>query len=338
MDKKYVYKKLILTILAVIAAVVILAQYNISSSFVYSPNFTLKTLSMKNNVKLPVLIKSLKIDKNITLKPDTPLTQLGVGQNVLEQTVFHIKKQSALKDTVKYSLWTLWLTIIMLFIVNKKGTFNKRKYLLLVPIVLFGITLGGMPAPGQILLLFVIFSLMGNKFFCSWGCHLGALQEFLYNIPIFKKKYNFKVPFVFSLIVRITVYFLSFALMLGWVFNIKHFMIYKCISYFSIYDLHLQTVALILLPVFLLLCFFTYRPYCHYICGSGLISWITERFCINRMNIDREKCVKCKMCTKVCPTEAMNFIYDGKASFIMPDCWSCAKCQTNCKPNAIKYD
>jgi len=40
--------------------------------------------------------------------------------------------------------------------------------------------------------LFTLFSIWGAKLLCSWGCHLGTLQESLFNIPVFKKKYKFR--------------------------------------------------------------------------------------------------------------------------------------------------
>ncbi|MEI7473365.1 MAG: 4Fe-4S binding protein [bacterium] len=272
-------------------------------------------------------------------------------------SIFMASLVSNIHDLAKFSLWSLWLSSIMIFVIPRKNLFTKRKYLLIIPIILFGILLGASPSPmesiGRLIssfgkspkpiliiyfLIFTLFSLFGAKFICSWGCQLGALQESLHNTPVFKTKYKWQVPFAVSLSIRSLLFIASLCLTFGWIFKIKGYPLYYNISYFPIYNLGLRPFALTGLPIFLILCLLTYRPFCSYICPFGLYAWILERFSFNKININDSKCVNCKKCTKICPTESMKGLYNKERKYLLPDCWACGKCIENCHVNAINFD
>lgn len=56
------------------------------------------------------------------------------------------------------------------------------------------------------------------------------------------------------------------------------------------------------------------------------------------IRIDRDKCISCGECLKVCPG---NLLYrdDGNKTFIKypKDCWGCTACLKECNAGAIKY-
>ncbi|MGL4760722.1 MAG: indolepyruvate ferredoxin oxidoreductase subunit alpha [Sarcina sp.] len=54
------------------------------------------------------------------------------------------------------------------------------------------------------------------------------------------------------------------------------------------------------------------------------------------IRINKEKCIGCRKCTKICPG---NLIYfdEGHAFIKYPkDCWSCASCLKECESEAIE--
>ena len=97
-----------------------------------------------------------------------------------------------------------------------------------------------------------------------------------------------------------------------------------------------ETFSILLTVIIaLLVSFITYRPFCHFICPFGLVSWIAERFSIFRVRIDKEKCNQCGACIKACPLEAAKGRVNDKK---MPaDCFSCARCLNVCPVDAIQY-
>lgn len=52
------------------------------------------------------------------------------------------------------------------------------------------------------------------------------------------------------------------------------------------------------------------------------------------LEIDRDKCIGCSRCMKICPTEAIR-IRDGKAAIKEHRCIDCGKCHPNCPSHAI---
>jgi len=163
------------------------------------------------------------------------------------------------------------------------------------------------------LAIFSMFSIWGAKLICSWGCHLGALQETLFNIPILRKKYKFQVPFVLSLAVRLAV-FTAFVVLLFWAGDrTKDFVLYHHVNYFKLFPFdHLAKVALYTLPIMIVASVFIFRPFCQFVCPFGLWAWLLQNVAINKVRIDRTKCIECKKCVKNCPTQAMKGTYGAK--------------------------
>lgn len=54
--------------------------------------------------------------------------------------------------------------------------------------------------------------------------------------------------------------------------------------------------------------------------------------------IDKEKCVGCGLCAKICPTDVIHLISGNKIPQITypEECWHCNSCVLDCKTKAIK--
>ncbi len=56
-----------------------------------------------------------------------------------------------------------------------------------------------------------------------------------------------------------------------------------------------------------------------------------------KVEYDREACIGCQMCIKVCPSQTIEFIPDGrKVKFYMSRCTFCALCTEICPKNCIR--
>jgi len=269
------------------------------------------------------------------------------------------------RNLLRYILLILWIGSAGLLLFRKKNILRIRTVWLVFTVLVFGFILGASPnpmeaivrlhklikgIPGNPLVLviagFTIFSLLsilGSRMLCSWGCPLGALQESLYNIPVFKTfKKKHKLSFSASIAVRITVY-LFFILLLFGILNINqggpgsilyhHFNLFKL---FAPYEL--AVFSLFLIPIFVLASLSIFRPFCHTICPFGLWAWFLEKVAIYQVKkIHPESCVDCRACEQACPTGAIQSIITEDKRFFQPDCWSCARCLDACPQGTLEF-
>ena len=365
-------KKTIFLCIAVVILTAILSTYmnwdalKENKEIYFSQELSLKELAQRNDVPIKEILHSLSHkDRSVwELSRTKPIKNLAVNPAEIKDALNHIKEESTpIIDIVKYILWSVLISFVLLAVLNRKKIKKLRVVILLLSVSLFGVILGATPNPMEStvklfkmlngmegdpkalwisFILFTIFSLLGSKLICSWGCQLGALQESIFTIPIFKRKYNIQVPFVISLTVRLAIFGAFISLLFGFgygvVEGIKNFVIYHQINYFKIFHFHeLATVALYTLPIFIIASLFIYRPFCQFICPFGLYSWLLENISIKRIKIIEDKCIKCGKCVKACPTQAMKGIYEKKRKYFLPDCWSCGACIEACPTNAIEY-
>jgi len=142
-----------------------------------------------------------------------------------------------------------------------------------------------------------------------------------------------------SLVFRSAFFVVFIMLLFGIGLDVKNFVIFHQVNYFKLFrPANLAPFALYSLVVLVSASFFVFRPFCQFICPFSLWAWLLQNIAINKIRIERDKCIDCKKCEKACPTGAMKAIYEDKRKHFLPDCWSCGKCIDMCPTNAIKYD
>ena len=332
------------------------------SGIYFSEQATLKELAKRNNVPVKEILHHLSHEDytHWQLPRNKPLEQLAVDPAIVKHALEHESKDNPTSDILKFVLWAVLLGVVVLYILKKKNIVKLRLIAMPLSVVIFGVALGDSPNPMEAtvkifklfnkmtgepvivvisFILFTLFSIWGAKLLCSWGCHLGTLQESLYNIPIFRKKHKFQVPFMVSLVSRFVFFIVFIMLFFGIGFDIKNFVIFHQVNYFKLFrPTNLAPFALYSLAVLILASFFVFRPFCQFICPFGLWAWLLQNISINKIRIERDKCIDCGKCEKACPTKAMKGIYENKRKLFLPDCWSCGKCIDVCPTDAIKYD
>ena len=183
---------------------------------------------------------------------------------------------------------------------------------------------------------FVVLTIIGNKLICGWACPFGALQELIYSLPILRKIKRWKAPFWLTNTIRGGLFCVVLLFLFGIVGGRKGFVIYHYLNPFNLFNLDFDHwLILVTVVVFLVLAFFTYRPFCHLICPFGFVSWIAEQISLTRVNIDHEKCTDCGLCIKACPSQAAKDRVSDK--LFGADCFSCARCLNACPQDAIRY-
>ena len=83
-----------------------------------------------------------------------------------------------------------------------------------------------------------------------------------------------------------------------------------------------------------------YKPavFHNLICPFGPLQKIFGRFAILSERVNKEDCIGCKLCEKVCPSEAIEVkSTDKKAEIETSLCLQCTSCQQVCPKNVIHY-
>jgi len=320
-------------------------------------NWTLEQLAQENNLPVETVVKQLGIPNTPALRSSTlqelQITEAQATSAIRKGLVLQTEEKSKNWKLIllKFSLW--WLLAISAIILLKRNlvTPKRRTWLLAGAFILFGVILGSDPSPmGSIkdaialygaertifpprLIAFTVFTLLvivGNKLICGWGCQLGTLQDWLYQISPIKRK--IRLPFILSNGIRIAV-FVIFTLM---AFAIP-FDIISPIDPFKIFaPAHITLVSGIFIAAMLIGSLFFYRPWCTLVCPFGLTGWLAEYFSWFRIRWDQSKCIRCGACRRQCPTGHAGHLLDNTT--IKADCYSCAACLHVCPNQALRYD
>ncbi len=105
----------------------------------------------------------------------------------------------------------------------------------------------------------------------------------------------------------------------------------------------LLQIDLPILPLWILLSILVtlrYKPevFHNLICPFGALQRTFGRFAIFTETVNKEACISCKLCEKVCPSTAVLVrAYDNKASIDRSLCLQCTNCRQVCPTKAIYY-
>lgn len=255
----------------------------------------------------------------------------------------------------KFAGWFVIIALIAIFI--RRGNWKRREKLIAygISLLIFGVFFGPEPSPmhpvkdfvyrlgamGTPVVLFLIFflvlligSIILNRSICAWGCQFGVMQDFIYRLFRNEKDTKhvvtgYRPPFWIGNTVR----FLTFGAVILTAFAFSYDLI-GAVDPFQIFNPKAIGIgAAVFIGIVTLSSIFVYRPFCHFFCPFGLISWLASRITVIRIRIDRGSCTECGVCVAACPSNAMKGIYDGKK--LPPDCYTCGSCIASCPPNAI---
>ena len=195
--------------------------------------------------------------------------------------------------------------------------------------------------------LFFIGALMG-RFVCGWLCPFGLIQDLLYKIPFFKKIKTFKydkylrklkyfILLIFVIILPMFVvdilgqgspYFCKLICPIGMLEGGIPLVLLNKSMRGAIGFLYYWKGTILILTI--LLSIMIYRPFCKYICPLGAIYSFFNPISIFKYRLDKNKCISCGRCKKVCQ---MNV--DPTKNCNHKECIRCARCKNACPVDAI---
>ena len=74
----------------------------------------------------------------------------------------------------------------------------------------------------------------------------------------------------------------------------------------------------------------TYRPFCKYLCPLGAFYAPFNKISVLQLNVNKDKCVNCNMCQKVCDMCVNPAINPNDT-----ECIRCGKCVSSCSSDAL---
>ncbi len=77
-------------------------------------------------------------------------------------------------------------------------------------------------------------------------------------------------------------------------------------------------------------CMFIPRFFCKLLCPSGAIYGLLNKVSLYHLNVDKEQCVRCGKCAKICPMDV-----DPTKTPNSCECIRCGNCASQCPTKAI---
>ncbi len=312
-----------------------------------SEDMKLVEFGQKHNLNRNVPKKVFNLTSQNDLKKQ--VADFGINNEMLNNKVNQVlaiqaehESKKWFKIPLKGLLWIVFLLAVFNLLRKSKINAQRRKWIYMAAVGIFGIILGSDPSPmgavrdaivplgskGVIfpprLIEFGIFLLMvilANKFICSWGCQIGTLQDltFRFNRDSKDSKGLFsqvKNPFIISNSVRILLFLVLILVAFIWAVDII-----GAIDPFKIFRPQVIDIASgLFIGIILVLSLFIYRPWCHFFCPFGLVGWLAEKISFFKIKVDYDKCISCRACSKACPSTVMDVIL--KQERVIPDCFS----------------
>jgi polyferredoxin len=249
----------------------------------------------------------------------------------------------------KYFFFLLTSMIAIIVLCLKRVSSIVRIIALSLGFILFGVLIGIHPSPlcaltkplaryhiigfippPMIVMVgaMVVFSLIGNKIFCGWICPLGCLQELVYKMSKGLKRIHLSFSITnsvrFSLIILFSIYVVFFKIN-----------IYDLFNPFELFHWHLYTYIIVVTAIVIAASLIFFRPFCHFLCPAGFITWIFEQMSIFKIHKNSEKCTRCNKCVTESPCAAIEPII--KDHTVVPDCYACGKCIESCPEDALTF-
>ena len=164
--------------------------------------------------------------------------------------------------------------------------------------------------------------LIFGRGWCGYACWTAMVLDFLpYKVP---EKPRRKIGGIRYITFAISLIFVS-ALFLAKVGNIERIMFFAFI---------VGNVLYYLTGIILAFTFKDNRAFCKYICPITVFLKPMSYFSVIRVKCDKEKCISCGKCKKVCPMD-VDMTDNSRKRKNGTECILCFECKKNCPKDAL---
>lgn len=194
--------------------------------------------------------------------------------------------------------------------------------------------------------IMILFGVLLGRFVCGFLCPFGWLQELIYKIP--SKKFNTKnlkwltylkyvVLVLFVIILPMTIvnevgmgdpWFCKWLCPAGILEGAIPLSVVNSGIRAALGALFTWKSCLLLGVIVFSVCF--YRPFCKWVCPLGAFYALFNKISFYKFSIDKNKCVSCKACSKVCKMDVEVYKTPNHT-----ECIRCGECIKICPCGAI---
>ena len=196
--------------------------------------------------------------------------------------------------------------------------------------------------------MLILIGVLLGRFVCGFLCPFGWLQDFLHKIP--SKKLSTKkvrpLTYIKYAVLAVAVVLLPALVVndvgLGDPFFCKYICpqgVLEGAIPLSIANQNIRnalgelfTWKLAVLVIVVVLSIIVYRPFCKWLCPLGALYALFNRVSLFRMAVDKDKCISCGKCARVCKMDV-----DVTKTPNHTECIRCGKCVTACPTEAVRF-
>ena len=196
--------------------------------------------------------------------------------------------------------------------------------------------------------MLILIGVLLGRFVCGFLCPFGWLQDLLHKIP--GKKLSTKkvrpLTYIKYAVLAVAVVLLPALVVNDVGLGDPFFCKYICpqgvlegaiplsIANQSIRNAlgELFTWKLAVLVIVVVLSIIVYRPFCKWLCPLGALYALFNRVSLFRMAVDKDKCISCGKCARVCKMDV-----DVTKTPNHTECIRCGKCVTACPTEAVRF-
>ena len=187
-----------------------------------------------------------------------------------------------------------------------------------------------------------------GRFVCGWLCPFGLFQDLLHKIPFIRKIRTFKGDMILRklkyVILALFVIILPMCVVDAVGIGDPWFCKYICpvgtaeggIALVLLNEGLRQTIGwlytwkMAILIVLIVLSVIIYRPFCRYLCPLGAIYGAFNKISAVGLHCDKDKCVSCRKCERVCKMA----VYPSETPK-SAECIKCGLCVKECPTKAL---
>lgn len=199
----------------------------------------------------------------------------------------------------------------------------------LLPIVYTILLVKGYMSKSVVYMIVLIgLTILGGAWFCGWLCPVGFAQEWISKLGRLLRIPRITIPKKFNKVLNVLRYVLLGLSFFGFSLIILAQTPYS--SFMGIIDLNMSYItkpAWIILISFLVLSITIDRPFCRYFCPEGARYGIFSLLRIFTIVRDDKKCISCKKCDKICPSQ---IDISTKPDVRSAQCFNCMECIAVC--------
>ncbi len=234
-----------------------------------------------------------------TITPEPRALQLEYFDVIILVIVISLASYFAVKKRSRYGILGLSIFTLAYFGFYRNGCICAIGAIQNVTLSFFDPTYAISVTALSFFIIPLAFTLFFGRTFCAGACPLGAIQDLVVIKPLSIPKWLNKtlglIPYIY----------LSLAVLFA--ATGTDFIICRYDPFVGIFRMDAKFLMIVLGIAMLLMGMFLARPYCRFLCPYGVIlSWMS-RFSKWHLSITPSKCIQCKLCSKSCPFDAIDY-------------------------------